>query len=462
MLRTIKRCLCSAVFIGMLHISVAGAVSLVPYAEDALSSLSTRDARIESLESSGQLKVVFESGGYPNLSFPIPADGWDLSAYWGIEIEIENLSDAPIRAAMRIDNPGDEREHFWNTETILLQPRESKTIQSVFGKNNGKSGYPLDASRVSGLQVFLLTPKSESVLLIGEPRGYGAPDSDRLRPRYSAPEARAVPVECPDWLGARPPVEGDWVVTFDEDFDASELNPLLWSQRHAMGGPHPLEKQRYRDENLSIDEGVATIRAEYNPGHQYDDSKLPERDFAATMLTGYDLWRQRYGYFEMRTKLPTAGGLMPVFGLIPDRGSDTGLNMHQRRTSHDFEGKGMEIDIFNHRAEWGAGRVGYSTRWGGPAGTHIQKNWGNAYVYYGPTQDGWHTFGLLWEPGKLTWYIDGIKKEEWTDDAIADLTCYLSLTLPMGRNSPKGIDQPALPDAWKIDYVRAWQLAERD
>ena len=151
---------------------------------------------------------------------------------------------------------------------------------------------------------------------------------------------------------------------------------------------------------------------------------------------------------------------MPVFSLIPDRGPDKGLNMHQRRTSHDFEGKGMEMDIFNHRTEWGAGRVGYSTRWGGPAGTHIQKNWGNAYVYYGPTADAWHTFGLLWEPGKLTWFVDGVKKEEWSDGAIADLTCYLSLTLPMGRNSPSGIDRDALPDELKIDYIRVWQRVE--
>ncbi|WP_309381346.1 glycoside hydrolase family 16 protein [Cerasicoccus frondis] len=428
---------------------------------DALSQLKPHRAIITDDGSDHTLTINFEPDGYPKLAFPCPIGGWDLSPYQGIELQATNLSEHPVRGALRIDNPGEDKEQFWNTESQLIQPGETVTLRSVFGQNNGRPGFPLDASEITAYQFFLVNPSAPTVMKLGEPAAYGAASEEQRRERFSKPADRQTSVTQPDWLGAQPPISGDWVIALNEEFDQDQLNAGIWSTRLAFGGPAKIETQRYRDENVRLENNAAVLTVAVNPGHQYDDPTLPQRNYAAGMLSSYDRWTQRYGYFEMRAKMPTARGLAPTLTLIPDRGADGGLNLHERRTSHDFNGKGMEMDIVRHLTEWGPGRVGIGVRWGGPAGTHIQRNWGDSYIYHGPTEDGWHTYGLLWEPDRLVWHIDGQKKGEWQSDAIADVPCYLAVTLPMGKHATKNVDQARLPDDWRIDYLRVWQLQTR-
>lgn len=404
------------------------------------------------------LTAKFEAGGYPRIAFPCPNEGFDLSAYRGIKIEAINRSEHAVRGALRVDNPGKESDQFWNTETVLLQPGQPIEIRLVFGQNNGKPGFPLDPSTISDYQFFLINPKEEATTIqLSSPKAYGAPSEEQQVVRYSKPSDRNTNVTPPSWLGSRPPVKGDWKLTLNEEFDGGTVNPDIWSTRLAYGGPAREDAQRYRDQNVVLKDGKAHLKLEHSLGHQYDDPSLPERDYAAGMLSSYDRWTQRYGYFEMRAKAPTAKGLGIVFGLIPDRGAEGDLNMHERRTSHDFNGKGMEMDIFRHKTEWGIGRVAYSTRWGGPAGTHIQKHWGDSYVYFGKTKNDWHTYGMLWEADHLVWYIDGVQKGEWRSEAIADVQCYLSITMPIANYDANRVANEALPDSWDIDYIRVWQ-----
>ncbi len=46
--------------------------------------------------------------------------------------------------------------------------------------------------------------------------------------------ADAPAAQLPEWLGKRPPVEGDWVKTFDENFDGPDDRSVevehLWTQ----------------------------------------------------------------------------------------------------------------------------------------------------------------------------------------------------------------------------------------
>jgi len=82
-------------------------------------------------------------------------------------------------------------------------------------------------------------------------------------------------------------------------------------------------------------------------------------------------------------------------------------------------------------------------------------------VYYGPTQDGWHVFGMLWEPGRITWFCDGIKTAEWEDDRVGEMPAYFILSAQLGGwGIPEDKKKPAaenLPASFEVDYVRAWQ-----
>lgn len=405
------------------------------------------------------IKAVFQKTNYPKVEFPCPKGGWNLEHYKGVEIEVTNQSDHRIQAALRVDNPGDWKTEPWNTEVQKLHPGETKTIKLVFGQQNGAPGFPLNPSKVIGMQLFLIHPKAKTTLVLKNLKAFGSSDQAGDTNAFSSPEDRDTPVTLPNWLGERPPVKGDWVMTLNEEFEGNELDLQTWNTRYVWDGPADSETQRYTKENILVKDGVLSIECEVNPGHQYDDPNLPTRKYATAAMTTYDKWTQRYGYIEARLKPPTARGLWPAFWLMPDRGAESGLDVWQRRSTGSKHGQGMEIDIFEHLTEWGSGRNNIAAHWGGYGANH--KQWGSNHVYYGPTSDGWHVFGVLWEPGKLTWYIDGIKKGEWENEEIGNVPAYVILCVQMGSWATNDVDEASLPDYFQIDYIRAWQLAER-
>jgi hypothetical protein len=67
---------------------------------------------------------------------------------------------------------------------------------------------------------------------------------------------------------------------------------------------------------------------------------------------------------------------------------------------------------------------------------------------------GWHTFGADWQPGGVTFYIDGT--------SIGKLTSYVPTTptylfLGLAVSSTTGNPPVVTPAKMKVDYVRVWQ-----
>jgi beta-glucanase (GH16 family) len=110
-------------------------------------------------------------------------------------------------------------------------------------------------------------------------------------------------------------------------------------------------------------------------------------------------------------------------------------------------------------SEWGPGRNSVAVHWDGYGSNH--KQWGTSQIYYGPTPDGFHVFGLLWEPGKLTWYVDGKKTAELINDRVSNVPSYLKFNIQMGGWATKNVDDANLPAVMEVDYTRAWQLRSR-
>jgi beta-glucanase (GH16 family) len=415
-------------------------------------------------ESTGSpaLKVDFDSSThYPNVTFPCPDGGWNMETFGGIQVDVTNPTDHKIsNITMRVDNPSTpDNPKPWNNEKISLEPGETKTLNLVFGGTESEPKYPLDPTMISGIQIFLSHPRQDSTLLLQDLRASGSPKTTPKAEWASSIADRDIPVTPPEWLGTRPPVEGDWVLTFDENFDEGTApNPEVWNFKLSHDAIHEGEA-RNTAENVYIEDGAMVIKAEVRTGHHHDDPNLPTSEYSSGAVTTYDKWTQCYGYFEARMKLPSARGLWPAFWTMPERGGETGLDKWQRRTTANQNGQGMEIDILEYLTEWGPGRNNVATHWDGYGDNH--KSWSYSHMYYGPTEDGWHTFGLLWEPGKLTWYIDGYMKGVWENERIINVPSYLILNLQMGRWATRDVDRASLPDYFKVDYVRAWQLKER-
>lgn len=292
-------------------------------------------------------------------------------------------------------------------------------------------------------------------LLISTPLLPAAMEIVGTIPSTSVPADRDTPVAPPEWL-KKPPVEGEWTRTFNDDFEGSTLNEKLWtpSDRKKTYGKLYL----YTPEGVSVKDGKLRLTVE--------KKQVEGWEFTSGQVDGFGKWTQCYGYFEARMKWPQIIGLFPAFWMMPDRDIHGKTDDQSIWNRNSTKWRGMEFDIMEYIASWNPGRYNVALHWDGYGDLH--KTAGNEHIYFGPTPDGWHTFGMLWEPGKVTWYCDGIKKAEWADERVGAIPAYFILSHQLGgwgiSEDQKKPAADQLPATVEVDYVRAWQrkdLAEK-
>lgn len=255
-------------------------------------------------------------------------------------------------------------------------------------------------------------------------------------------------------LASAPPALADgWKPVFREYFDGTALNRNTWYTRfiYKNGTQDHLNKdlQVYRDGNHHIvANGILNLvaRRVYSEG-RYESGMIRSRQTF------------RYGYFEARIKLPSGRGLFPAFWLNSDYGPDGRLEWPPEIDIMEYAVNGTTekpnmvhsgVMVANATAQQG------TLVYNDPS---FQSRWG----YYNAPVDmslAWHVYGLLWEPGSVTVYIDGkklwVRKYRWVyTDSVAAGPAHIILNLALGGEwaGLNGIDNRALPAALQIDYV---------
>jgi beta-glucanase (GH16 family) len=257
-----------------------------------------------------------------------------------------------------------------------------------------------------------------------------------------------LPEGLPDWLGTRPPVEGDWVKTLDDEFNGNALDFTIWNDY----GPNFWDKvSHWSRANTVVGGGVVRLRYEKKTGRHNDEPSGTESPYTSGFLETYGKWVQRYGYFEARMKLPTAPGLWPAFWTMPDRGVERGPQWVRQDTGNG----GMEFDIMEHLTRWGPARYNIAMHWDGYGNGHQAR--GSDHVTVVPDTKGDITAGLLWTPGLAVFYCNGTEVYRWENERICSVQSDLMFTLVMGGWDNSRLDDARLPDELVVDYVRVWQ-----
>ncbi len=250
-------------------------------------------------------------------------------------------------------------------------------------------------------------------------------------------------------------------LTFSDEFNGTALNPYRWNTQLRWDGEFNGERYEYRVVNgedqfyvniFSEDqEHLNKIVPQYNP-FQFDGSRLAiraaknplktnsnKRTFGSltemasqqTFLSGaiatHNKFSQKYGYFEARIKIPSHVGTFPAFWLF-----------HERRA---WEGtQRTEIDIMENlgHAPWYIYNSFHyfknvSSSYGGDA--NFIKPWPSGQVYSGTDySQNFHTYAVEWEPGKVTWFIDGEQVSVLENGEVNFEELYVKLNLAMGGN----------------------------
>lgn len=163
-----------------------------------------------------------------------------------------------------------------------------------------------------------------------------------------------------------------------------------------------------------------------------------------------DKFGTTYGYVEGRIKVGTVPGMLTSFYLF-------------RR----WEGEqAPEIDIIEYLGEnpFGAEKAFQTYHYKDVTYTNIQSSPTMSYPResgsFGDLHDlnGFHTYGVLWEPNLVIWYVDGEEVQRMTGPQVARQSMNIILYLVTGSAwAQRPADNAPYPLEIEIDYVRAFK-----
>jgi beta-glucanase (GH16 family) len=387
----------------------------------------------------------------PNQSATLkPADGvWSLNDHLEVKVKLRNSGQTAVTPSVRLDSrrgssatvaasapvaPGAETEITVPFQSAVPWVGISEPAQNVlegkkeWGGNPG-TGTPYYSNLTTGVTIL-------------------ASDAGQLQ--VASIIADVPQPNLPSWLGQRPPVDGDWVKTFEDNFDGSTIDLKKWNIY--MGGTYHIGKyNHFSKDNVMVKDGQVILRINQNRGHHDDDPNAEINDLATGYLDTYGKWTQRYGYFEIKVKLSRIPGMFPAFWLMPDRG--IGWSGKVKRDS--TRDNGMEFDIMETQSIWGPFRHDWGMHWDGYFQYH--KSNGSFTQYVEPDKDGFITVGMLWTPGKVVEYDDGQETGSWENPRVGSLEEYMIIDNVTGGWENEPVDITQLPGDLAVKYVRCWQ-----
>jgi beta-glucanase (GH16 family) len=218
-------------------------------------------------------------------------------------------------------------------------------------------------------------------------------------------------------------------------------DPNFWS--YLLKEPLSTAEANSANEPFSINDGVLSIAA-VPSSPQVIKAVGPWAQYTSGMITTQFSFSQKYGYFEARLELPAGRGLWPAFWLLPeDKTWPPEIDALEAfgDTSASGQGGRTMIHYASHPLVSSQDCGGwYNT------GTDITQ--------------GFHTYGVDWEPTGITYYFDGQPYATCPANSAADKPMYMLINLAVGGSG----SWPGTPDAsttWpaylRVDYVRAYQ-----
>jgi hypothetical protein len=240
-----------------------------------------------------------------------------------------------------------------------------------------------------------------------------------------------------------PPQAAGFRLVYDDEFDKLDLSPD-GSGEHAWYAGVWFHRKRFPLSNISVRDSQLSLV--WQSGQECSDTSIETASHDG--LHG-KTWR--YGYFEMRAKWDVVKGAWPALWLIPVQdAAGQALYAGVRNTG--------ELDIFE-----GSGAAPHT--YFGTLHEWIDKQDISTKDNHFPLHDGqdlsdFHTYGALWVPGKVTWYLDSKELHSEKTPAIFDKQdFFLVIGMNEGVDWRYGDRTGVVSDRLKLtlDWVRVWQ-----
>jgi beta-glucanase (GH16 family) len=235
-----------------------------------------------------------------------------------------------------------------------------------------------------------------------------------------------------------PPGPG-WKMAFHDDFTGKKLNThqwaYCWPYMPSNTCTNDQEAEFYRPANVKVANGSLQLTAKKQ---KVVENGWPTRYYTSGMVTSAGHFDFRYGYAEARMKIPPGIGFWTAFWLQP--------------TDHSWP---PEIDVMEHLGQKPT-VSGMAYHWTDKKGQHTYNHWLNsAPLDY---ERGWHSYGLDWEKGGISWYIDGKLKMKFTGTTTTK-KMWLNFNFAVSSDPKWGVPGKTthFPSTVQVDWVRVWR-----
>ncbi len=227
---------------------------------------------------------------------------------------------------------------------------------------------------------------------------------------------------------------------WSEEFDGPEINSDNWTFELGATGWGNQELQNYTKdpENAYIDNGKLIIKAIKTGPDSYTSARMITKDKREF----------QFGRIDIRARLPQGQGIWPAIWMLGHHIDDVG-----------WPSCG-EIDIMEL-----VGHEPYKVH--GTA--HFNKN---GHTYMGSSYiidrtktfgDEFHVFSIMWEKGRIRWFVDYNKFYEITTEMVGSSypfnnDFFFILNIAVGGVWPGYPDETTtFPQTMEIDYIRVFQ-----
>lgn len=278
-----------------------------------------------------------------------------------------------------------------------------------------------------------------------------------------------------------------WQLAWSDEFAGAEIDEAKWSLVSDCWGGGNEERQCYIDDraNARVADGRLLITARHEtasgaawPAHMREVVADPDRQatqpFTSAKLVTKGKASWQYGKIEVRAKLPQGQGVWPAIWMMPEDNIYGPWAMSGEIDVLEAVNLGVTCPASKGCEEGGESTIFGTLHFGGAWPGNLQAS---TEVARPSVLDGFHTYGVIWEPGRFRWTYDGeVYGEKVSSDwsttgsnkpnAPFDQPFYLILNLAVGGKLPEsralgGVSAEGFPKQLEVDWVRIWQCEDR-
>ncbi len=252
------------------------------------------------------------------------------------------------------------------------------------------------------------------------------------------------------------PAGKKWELIWNDEFDGDALDQTKWDFRlHLMQKRH----NTFSDSGAELDgKSNLLLKLHEKDGHFYSPHLQTGSNYLDRPGEAYGKFKwpvakikpakfmHKYGYYEIRCKLPAQPGWWAAFWL---QSPVIGATLNP-------EESGVELDIMENFTRDGI--VSHNIHWNGYGADHRSAGSGQRRIE--SPLDDFHVFGLDWSPDGYIFYIDG--GESWrAPGPVSDTEQFILVSTECkgyrkGEDPSEELKKAVLPDYFIVDYVRVF------